>query len=161
ELDMRIAALAPEMATQLEIQYIADPSWDRHVIRTFPDVLELARAINALLVNSRSLEPRDLLPPEETQAADAADRLTREAKERAEDAESALNAAMAQLDAAVNSSPVDAAALRDALRAAAAFGVPGAYPVSRHSAEALVGQGSTVMAELNRRSDACKRTDDA
>jgi hypothetical protein len=160
ELDTRVASFAPDTATQVAIQYTADPSWDREAIRTLPDVLELARAINALLVNSRSLEPRDLLPPEEVQAADAADRLPREAEERADDAESALNAAVAQLDAAVHSFPVDAAALRDALRAAAAFGVPGAFPAARSSGETLLAQAGAVRSELHRRSAACDESAD-
>ena len=43
----------------------------------------------------------------------------------------------------------------DALRAAAAFGVPSAFPAARNSAEHYSRKPATVMAELNRRSAAC------
>src|SRR5262249_5190614 len=43
ELDARVASLAPGTAAEVQIVYAADPSWDRGTIRTFLDVLELAR----------------------------------------------------------------------------------------------------------------------
>jgi hypothetical protein len=160
ELDARVASLAPGTAAEIEIVYAADPSWDRGTIRTFPDALELARAIAALLAASRALEPADLLPAEEAQAADAADRLPGEAGQRAGDAETALNAAKTALDVALHAPATDAAA-RTALIGAARFGVPGAFAASRLSGDALLAHAAAAAAELARRSAAAAGTADA
>jgi hypothetical protein len=156
ELDRRIASLAPDSATGVEIQYAADATWNRNVIRTFPDVLELARCLNALLGGSRALEPKDLLPSSDMEDADRADLLSAEAEQRAGLAEAALTDAKTKLQAAIQSSPVNIAALSEALRAAAYLGVPDAFPSASHSGEteqqdALMIQALPVMAELNRR----------
>src|SRR5439155_1801287 len=61
------AALAGAASPVLEIQYGAtapDPAERDPADRTFPDILELARSINALLTGTRALQPRDLAPPE-------------------------------------------------------------------------------------------------
>jgi hypothetical protein len=160
ELDCRVAALAPDTATEVIVVYAADPAADPDVVRTFSDVLEVARAINAMLATSRALEPKDLLPPEEVQEADAADRMPAEAAVRATGAESALNAATNQLAAAVAASPVDRAGLDQALRAASSFVTSGGFPRTRNSGDALLAQATTVLAELSRRSTAAAAASD-
>ena len=160
ELDARVASLAPGTAAEVQIVYAADPSWDRGTIRTFLDVLELARAIAALLAASRALEPADLLPAEEAQAADAADRLPGEAAQRAGDAETALNGVKTRLDGALHTTTIDATAVKTGLQGAATFGVPGAFAASRLSGDALVAQAAIVAAELARRSAAAAGTTD-
>ena len=127
ELDTRLRSFAPETATQIDIRERAHLASERGAVRTFSDVLELARAVNALLATSRALEPKDLLAPEEMQLANGADRMTAEAAQRAGAAASALSATQAQVDSAIHASPIDPVALRDALRAASLF-VPGAFP---------------------------------
>ena len=159
ELDTRIVALAPESATEIEIVYAADPASDRQVIRTFPDALELARGINALLGSSRALEPKDLLPPDEVQAADSADRLTFEATARASVAESSLNQATSQVEAALQVTPLDVSSLRNALRGASLF-VAGAFPPARSSVESLAAKAGAVLDELRgRRTTAAAASD--
>jgi hypothetical protein len=158
ELDARITSLAPAAATDLKIQYAPGAAWDRAVIRTFPDVLEVARTLNALLSGSRPLDPKDLLAPEESQAADGADRLPVEAAQRASSAETALNTARNRLQTATQASSPNVAALRKALRSASLFGVATAFPTAHGTSDAVrdafLAQAAAVMAELDRRSAA-------
>ena len=164
ELDARIAAVAPETATNMEIIYSGDPTWDRSVIRTFSDILQLGRSINALLAKSRALDPKDLLPQGESQLADGADRLPNESAERAGKAEADLKEARDQLQSIIQGSMPDPAILRAALGAAALFGIPGAW-LARDGGEAerdtLMAQANVVLTELNRRSSAAAATDDS
>jgi hypothetical protein len=164
ELDARIAALAPENATNLEIAYSGDSTWDRSVIRTFSDTLQLARSINGLLGRSRPLDPKDLLLPEESQLAGTADRLPNESAERAGTAETELNAVRDQLESVIQGSTPDLAVLRATLGAATLFGIPGAWPARAGGAEEaaqLMAQANLVLTELNRRSSVAAATDDS
>jgi hypothetical protein len=161
ELTARVLATAPATATNVEILYSADPSWDRTVIRTFPDVLEVARATTALLATSRALGPADLLPAEDAQSADSADRLPTEAAERAGAAAASLDALSARLDAALHVTVVDAGDIQRALRDAALYGVRGAYRGATQSGDALLAQGALVAGELARRRTAAAGATDA
>lgn len=154
ELDAHVGATAPAASTSVEILYAADPAWDRDVIRTFPDALELARAITAQLATSRALQPEDLLPAEDVQTAEIADRLAAEATQRAAAAEAALNAVRAQLAAALDAPAVVAEDVRTALRRASLFGVRGAFDGSRQSGDTLLAAGVAAASELARRSAA-------
>lgn len=137
-LDRQVTALLPADATGVEIRYAAAPDWDRAVVQTFPDLLEVARALNALLTQGRALEPKDLVSPENAQAADAADRLEAEATQRASDATSALDGAITQLQAGPVSDAV-------AARTGILFGVP---------ETAATGGVEALLAELLRRQEA-------
>lgn len=71
EIDQRIAYAAliksnkPEIASQvIRINYTPHPDWNSNEIRTFPEILELARTINEIIGGARQLRPDDLLPPE-------------------------------------------------------------------------------------------------
>ncbi|HSJ04990.1 MAG TPA: hypothetical protein VK956_21125, partial [Verrucomicrobium sp.] len=125
-LDGFIASILPADASGVEIVYAADPAWDRATVRTFPDILEVARSLNALLTQCRALEPKDLVPPELAQSADAADRLEAEAAQRAGQALAALDDTISQ----IQSNP-------GVLRPALLLGVP--------------ESSGTVLAELLRR----------
>jgi hypothetical protein len=114
---------------------------------------ELAAAAGRLLGLARALEPRDLLPPELDEPA--ADPMAGELSGRADAARAALIAARDGLTAAAGGSP-SPGGLRAALAAAAALGVPGAFPADRHAddeptREALLAQAVSVTEELGRR----------
>jgi hypothetical protein len=159
EIDRRVAFAAMAQApdeTDLRIVYERDAAWDPAAILTFPELLELARAIAAVVGGARPLNAQDLAPP------DAAATPTPEdagARARAEQARAALDAARTALDAAAaqarEGSP-DLGALRAALGAASLFGVSEAVPLTRRSVgdaprAALLGQAESVLAELARR----------
>lgn len=174
ELDARIAwhvlgqADAAEDAN-LEIRYA--PS-DRN-LRSFPEAAELLRAIAALLGPARALTPRDLLASDRAAQLDHADLMLAEASDRASRAVAdlvaaidALDSAIAALDTDPRPSSLDLAPIRDALLHAAAFGMASAIPRSRkgnrvEQLEALLQQGRSVRAELERRRTAANATADA
>jgi hypothetical protein len=137
-VDRHVAAVLPAGSTQVEIFYAAAPDWDLAVVQTFPDLLEVAKALNALLTQGRPLEPKDLVPPENAQAADAADRLEAEAIQRAGQATTALDQAVAQLQVG----PVSEAV---AARVGFLFGVP---------ETSATGGTEALLAELLRRQEA-------
>ena len=167
ELDARIAFLVlgePDAAEDgsVEIRYApADRSR-----RSFAEVAEVLRTIGAMLGTSRPLEPRDLLAPDRAADAASADTLPAEATGRANGAASDLQAAAAALTTALGPLDVDPrpvapnlTPLRDALMAAAAFGIASAVPRSRkgnrpEQVESLITQAVSVRSELNRRRDA-------
>jgi hypothetical protein len=156
ELDERVAFAAMArvpVEVDLHIEYARDPAWDRASVRTFTEVLELGRAVAALVAGARPLGPGDLQPPEAPTppAAEGTD-----ARTRAEDARASLDVARTTLEGAIadvrGGSP-DLDALREALRAASLFGVAAAVPRTRRSAgeaarTALLAQADGVAAEL-------------
>lgn len=131
--------------------------------RTFPEILEIARAINEVLGGARALQPLDLLPPEQAREVQTADLLVAELTGRAVAAVNKLKATVDQLDAALsaidNTQPgvrPDLNPLRDALRTASLFGIAATFPLTRLDSDAasqteLVTQGRSVLTELQRR----------
>lgn len=95
---------------------------------SFAEALELARSINRVLGQARPLAPRDLLLPEEAGAVESegGDARPAELAARVQAIQGLLADAIELLDTALASATPQA--LREALRAAAGFGVVGAYP---------------------------------
>jgi hypothetical protein len=138
ELDRRIAWKALQVALQrslpmapqveqLSITYARQPAWSA-AVRTFPDILELTRAINAALGRSRPLQAADLLPPHEGALAQQAQPALDEAKARANAAADGLDAKVTALQNAVSAAAPNARALAVALFALAGFNLPVAIP---------------------------------
>lgn len=154
ELDARIAAVIlvdVPSAIDFKIIYAGAGDRDRDTERTFPEILELARAIAAATGAARPLTPNDLLLPESASAASTADPLDAEANTRATTARAALIAARDRLDSALATSRPDSD-VRDALRQAALLGASSAFPtISDSASDALRNRGRSVLAELNRR----------
>lgn len=148
ELDRCVASAALKGSTPSDVRiiYEAASGWDRRTVRTFPDMLELAGAINAVISGARPLKPEDLTPPEKgsggtTDSDDAA--------RRASDAAGALGALRGRLDGALKDPNAD---LRAPLTEASLFGVQSAFPpVGKVSRDALVPSASSVLAEIDRR----------
>ncbi len=185
ELDQRVAyfvlsqtdAAEQNESQQLHIRYAAGPDWQKTTVRTFPELLEMARAINATIGGARPLRPEDVLPPEAATSAQQAvwevdetaqppDLLTlsraREAYESLKHKATQLGKAIADLQGALDPDPAhpapDLLALRQALEAVARFGLSMAVPgsakeVSKALAEALLAQAGNVRREIERRLD--------
>jgi hypothetical protein len=166
ELDQRVAAAllatTPD-AVEIQISYARDQTWRPSAVRTFPELLELARATQALLGVCRPLRPADVLPPQVADSARAAELLAAEALQRAQQARARLASAAAALQAALSTleqappgSTPDLADLRRTLASLALHGVAGAYPRTLAGATQalraeLVDQTQRVLAEANRR----------
>jgi hypothetical protein len=163
ELDARIAyfvrATAPK-DTDIRIIYERDPAWDRAAVFSFPELLELARALDSLLTQARPLRPEDMLLPErEDEVQEAAREID------ADDTVLAASVAVAGVREAVRiaAAAVNAGGpnvgldeLRLRLLDAAGVGVPGAIPATRRGAgpelrAALMAQATSVMRELEKR----------
>jgi hypothetical protein len=159
ELDLRVAdavlRTAPT-AADIRIVYAPPPGRDPAATRTFPEILELARAIDATLRGARPLGPADLLTPEAADSVDPADTLSAEASARATAARGALAALADRLDSAIDA--VEAAGmaltnladLQDVLREATLFGLNGGLAPGASSAD-LSTRAASVRAELRRR----------
>jgi|GEM_PF-932922 len=152
ELDRRVAYAAlsqpdaPRGATwqSVRIVYAPDPSWDRGTVRSFPELLEQARAIQAALGSARALAPADLLLPEQAALGARAEWQGEQTDQRATAARAALantieslisaNATLASSLAAYQSQPGSSLPnpqpLRVALLAAAMFGLAEGLPDS-------------------------------
>jgi hypothetical protein len=163
ELHARIvfAVTAARPTDRIDVDFeAADPALGQ---RTFHELLEIARAINAALASARTLAPADLLPPEQSAKAESADLMAAELATRAGLALGRLTAARDALDTALTTirdapggTDPSLTALRAALADAALLGVAGAFPLSRAGdapAERaqLVGPGESVLKELRRR----------
>lgn len=153
ELDQRVveaalAAAPPETRVE-EITYERDPTWSRDVVRTFPEIFEVARAVDRLLAVSRPLTAADLAPPDAASALPETEPLSGETLSRAVQARLALSAVHTALVQAIELG--DTTALDQALRAASLLGVVGAFPRSDSASAALAEQAATVRAELERR----------
>lgn len=167
ELDQRVGyvalLLAPE-TTDLKLVYERGTGlgWERETVRTFPEILEVARAINELLGGARSLRPADLLPADTISLADSADTMNVEANTRADNAlivlknrRDALAGAIAAIEPPP-AGPLNLAPIRDALRGLADYGFAGVYPTSaKGDTEPLrvqfVAQGQSVLAQADKR----------
>lgn len=174
DLQRRIVTTALGAAVQqgaARILFDRAAGWSPTAVRTFPEILELARAINAVLGGARPLAPSDLLPPEAGLAG--ADLRTAEADARAASVRKALAIARAALDSAIAAVPVppvsgpepDLTSLRAALATAAQF-VVGAQPPPRAAPaaavrEALLAFARSIAAELARRVAAAAAAPDA
>ena len=133
--------------------------------RTFPEIMEVARAIGDVIANSRVLTAEDFaIPAEAPEFHEAAEPVRNDAAEelldRADAAAQALAPVLAAVEAAVTAlepNPDDvpaAGAARQALRNAAAF-----VPASAFAPPAAIGEGLLTAAkatrdELQRRQDA-------
>lgn len=108
---------------RLELRFERDASWDPLTVRTFPEILELARTIRELVNGCRPLEGRDLVQAGSTETAWDLAELTA----RASAARGALEAARGALDVAAStarSNPAsDLTPLRLALLRVAEFGI--------------------------------------
>jgi hypothetical protein len=136
ELDRRIAEAALAGAPQsgpVLISYQRDPAWPADT-QSLAELLEVARAAAAVTGAARALAPADLATPETASIPPVT--LDADATARAGGAATALGNAKTALDAAVAALPdvgqgdpePDLSAVRAALRAAAGFGIAGAYP---------------------------------
>ena len=176
ELDQRVGFVALQVApevTDLNVSYErgTGPAWDRNTVRTFPEILEVARALGDLLSGCRALRPADLLPADSTSLADTADVMTVEASTRAdaalqelENRRDDLNTAIAALDPAP-AGPLNLTPLRDALVALGDYGFSGVFPTSAKGdtetlRAQLVGQGRNILEQAGKRiADAQAATD--
>lgn len=153
ELEQRILdhvlGVAAADATDFAIEFERDPSWPPDV-RSFPDFLVAARAVEDVLGSSRALTPQDLIEPERRAADHGAVIDSGELNTRAQALMTALGTAVADLGSATT-----AGALRHAIRAAGLYGVPGGVPLTHASdaeaTAALRAQADRVEAELARR----------
>jgi hypothetical protein len=167
ELDQRVGfvalLLAPE-TTDLKLIYErgTGPGWERETVRTFPEILEVARAINELLSGARSLRPADLLPADTISLADSADTMTVEANTRADNALTGLKNRRQALNVAITAiepplaGPINLTPMREALSDLADYGFAGVYPTSaKGNTEPLrvqfVAQGQSVLAQADKR----------
>jgi hypothetical protein len=132
--------------------------------RTFPEALEMARALAAVLDQARQLEPADLLPPAERDAGteegeSSALAAANELASRAAIAVAAIGDVANGTTAHPTDGPslemaltgVDPVALRAALRRAAAFVPERAFPPRIAAGAELVTIALAVQAELRRR----------
>jgi hypothetical protein len=145
ELDRRVAdVVLPTVATA--ISYAPQPG-DGPQIRTFPEILEVAQAINGLLRHCRPLRAEDFVLPQELGRAKITPSPSPDASIRATQARTQLAALKTALDLAVTNA--DLPALRTALRRASLFGLGQSYPVADDSG--LLEQADPVQQEIDRR----------
>jgi hypothetical protein len=157
ELDRRIAWTALNLPTapagssegQLTIAYVRDASWSA-AVRSFPEILELARSINAMLGRARPLDPSDLLAPESKALAATALPALSDAQSRAQTASANFDVQVAALQAAATTASPSAGALRTALVALSFYSLPASIPspatgTDPASAQALLSQASNVL----------------
>ncbi|MEP6733164.1 MAG: hypothetical protein ABJE10_21150 [bacterium] len=175
-LDRRIvvAALGAVPAPlRYEVLYAADTGWLASGIRTFPEILELLRAIQEVVGKSRPLTAADLLPPEIEAATALADELTAEADTRASDAFDAVVHVRSVLETQVSLVPEptpgdpepDVTALRAALFDAVQYGAasfpPLPLPDAASERRRLVSLAQLAAKELARREAAATAAVDA
>jgi hypothetical protein len=179
ELDRRIVWEARRVAAVplgpddpdpvVAVLHVPAPGRDPATERTFPEVLELARAAGAVLGAGRPLRPADLVQPHEAGATGSAGVRGAEALIRAEAVRGHVTNLVTLLDTALSDlgpaagpvpqpPPGDAAftAARAALRRAALLGYPGSFPTghrARREADRaeLAAQVASVRAEAARR----------
>ncbi|HEX8792895.1 MAG TPA: hypothetical protein VF765_18245 [Polyangiaceae bacterium] len=150
------------------IVYEADAGWDRATTRTFPELLDLANAIDRCVGAMRQLQPVDVVLPENASSASDAQPATIEAQTRAQAAMTALTKVQTDLGHAVAASPPQPAALRKQMRAASAFGIAAAFPSFVSGGQeggvtvlSLVAQARSILAEIGSRLDAAAKASDA
>lgn len=175
-LDARVlaAALGSDTSkTNIQINYDPAPGRDSKVERTFPEILEVARALGAALGGGRALEIGDLLSPAEVDEEVANAETT--ALSDVQDIESRAKAANDALEELTNSTTVSAdrslalaiqvadpanltdteiANLRAALTTAALFAPERAFPSRTLSGTDLLVLAQSVQKEFQKRLDA-------
>ena len=153
EIDRRVLDAAGVAGT---ISYdVADTA------HSFAELLELGRALGALIGGARSLSAADLVSPADAGNAPVGDATAQAAGTRARAAlttaagiASALAAALtpvaAKLAASPSAAPTEAesTALRTALQTTSLYGIAGAYPAASASAADLATAATAVAAEL-------------
>jgi hypothetical protein len=165
ELERRVVDAASAGAPRLgsaRVLFERIATWDPRTVRTFPEILELARVINAVLGGARALRPADVLAKDSAPLAAGADLLPDEAAARATAAVDALRSARDDLDTALAAvtppapgdpepdlGPVRVALRRAALFRAATYPAPG--PRDAPTRQALMASGLAASAELTRR----------
>lgn len=167
ELDRRIVHAArgdTAGAGPASVRYDRAGGWDRATVRTVPEFLELARAVNRVLAGARPLSPQDLVRPADGSGVAGTGLAVAEVEGRAAAAETAVGTAVTHLTTAVGAVPSGATptppqlvALLAALREAALLGARGAYPVPLAGldtggvATAPRAQATAALAELTDR----------
>ena len=154
ELDQRIAmavlSKAPK-ASEITIIYAAREGADHGYTRTFPEILTVAQAINALLGGARALRPEDLLLPEEHELLRPEGQLPQAALQRAEDALQELSRAGENLTSAISGAAFDVNELRKALWPLSLFGISGALVELGVSVDEALSRAKAVQSEVERR----------
>lgn len=145
ELDQRVADFVQanfNTAKDLSITYNA--AFADVNIRTFPELFELAAAVNAVLAKARALRGEDLMLPQEVRDATnptlVADTRTSDALARLQTAQDALKNA--------NTPALHRAALREA----SLFGIPQSYPSMDDTV--LAAQRDAALKHVTRRVNA-------
>ena len=118
--------------------------------RAFESALEVAQTINDLLAKSRALNAQDFVLPQESGGVVAAPPSASDLA-RANAAKTSFAAATKNLRDAAEAAVPNESDLRKALRAATAYGIPQAYPITPADAAALVLQAQLVLREMDRR----------
>lgn len=176
-LDGRVLTAALGTAsttTNITIDYGPSPTRNPKMDRTFPEVLEVARALGAALGGARPLEIGDLLSPSELEEG-VAEVEAPTATTDAQDIENRAQAAVDGLEELTNSTTVSAdrslaravqvadpahltateiQSLRGALTLAALFAPERAFPPRTASGADLLALATAVRTELQRRLDA-------
>jgi hypothetical protein len=152
ELDSRVAAVAlarSDANPRGEVKIAYAPT-DRASTRSFPELAELLRSVQAVLSTARALEPKDLLASAQSERVNEADVDEAQLVTRAGAALTALTTARNAIvtesaPLAAEPTPVNAdrTKLVAALRAAALFGVPGAFVAVPHTDTATPGESAT------------------
>jgi hypothetical protein len=125
ELDARlIYEVAPPSAADVTVSYPQEPPPGIG----FADLLNVARTVADLIAGARALAANDLIPASGTAVAPGTD--VAELNGRASAARTAVTALVTALAAAANGTLAPDGA-RDAMTAAAGYGLPGAIPPSR------------------------------
>jgi len=177
ELDRRVLAAAFPSGTpahaadnaSFTIVYAADPTWNRSITRSVPELLDLANAIARAIGAMRSLMPIDVVLPENAaKGTSDATVQTAEAQGRVNQVFTLLSTTETELTAAISAVPVtvpptpptnlQAAAIRAAMAKAAQFGVSAAFPPfvagNQEGGVAplpLIDQAARVLAEMHAR----------
>lgn len=161
QLDRMVAyvAFGDAAAGDVRITYDAAPGWGRD-IRTFPEILEVANAANAVIGGARPMGPGDLMPPEAVSAVVPSDWQIAEAASRADTAKVQLASARDDLSSQAKlvgtGQTKDLTALRAALQRCAQFGIAGAFPTTGATSATLLTQANSVLAEANNRVNAAE-----
>ena len=150
ELQARIVAAAlgsvgDPNAHVVSLHFARDPSWPDQ-FRTFPEVLEVARALGQLVSTTRPLGPADLRA-EDGRPPSVPNPLVAEATERASNARQGLSTLASELAAAVEQGSAEQA--RAALEAVSLYGVA-CYPAVDADALTIAPEVSAeIQSRLN------------
>jgi len=162
ELNRRIIHFAASKSpgAELDIQDICfNPPNLGPQERTFPQILEIARAINAVLSIARPLRPQDLVLPEEASSAQSAEFHYEELIDRVDAVVNELKGIAHRIFNSANQVlGINVGELRKALCESSLLGISAAFP-SEHkgsssaASRALVVQAKSVLRQLAKRLD--------